>query len=138
MKTDPEKTMQSRIQEFNIWFKFEQIDERPDKDEWSAEATHWVVWIQVGKRRFKTYYSQGSAYTGEPKPEDVLECLVSDAQAAGPETSFENFCDDFGYDTDSRKAERVYKACQRTGKHLKRLLGEEAYDTLLWQTERDT
>ena len=41
----------------------------------------------------------------EPTLYDILTCLQK--YDVG---SFENFCDDFGYDTDSRSAERTYKA----------------------------
>jgi hypothetical protein len=41
----------------------------------------------------------------EPTPYDALACLTK----YDPGT-FDNFCGDFGYDTDSRKAEKTYKA----------------------------
>lgn len=40
-----------------------------------------------------------------PSAYDLLACL----QKSDP-GSFKDFCGDFGYDTDSRKAERVYEA----------------------------
>lgn len=45
-----------------------------------------------------------------PKLDDVLSSLVMDASAT--ERSFPNWCDDFGYDTDSRKALSIYEQCQ--------------------------
>ena len=39
-----------------------------------------------------------------PTPYDVLACLTKYEPG-----TFENFCGDFGYDTDSRKAEKIYK-----------------------------
>ena len=51
----------------------------------------------------------------------AFECFLSDAIAG--EQSFEEFCGDFGYDVDSRKAEKVWKACQRASTKAKRLLG---------------
>lgn len=47
-----------------------------------------------------------------PTLDDVLYCLVSDADAA--EMTFRDWCDNFGYDTDSRKAFDTYHACQET------------------------
>jgi hypothetical protein len=52
-----------------------------------------------------------------------MKCLVSDA-AAGAET-FEDFCGDFGYDTDSRSAERTWKACRQMADQLRRLFGAD-------------
>lgn len=40
---------------------------------------------------------------------NALECIISDAIAGT--YSFEEFCDEFGYDEDSRSAERIHKAC---------------------------
>ena len=40
---------------------------------------------------------------------NALECIISDAISGT--YSFEEFCDEFGYDEDSRSAERIHKAC---------------------------
>ncbi len=53
----------------------------------------------------------------------MLDCLLSDSQAG--EQDFEEFCAEFGYDTDSRKAERTWKACRAQAPKVKRLLGED-------------
>lgn len=57
------------------------------------------------------YYSQGFGIAKEPTLERVMECLRTDAIAG--EMGFEEFCDEFGYDPDSRRAEAVHKACQK-------------------------
>jgi hypothetical protein len=41
-----------------------------------------------------------------------------------------------GYDPDSRRAERAYRAERRQGKLLRGLLGEKGYRRLLWETKR--
>jgi hypothetical protein len=43
------------------------------------------------------YFSQGPAISREPTIEDVLDCLVLDASGAD---SFEDWCAEFGYDTE--------------------------------------
>jgi hypothetical protein len=40
---------------------------------------------------------------------DALECIISDA-LSGVYT-FDEFCSEFGYDEDSRRAEKIHKAC---------------------------
>jgi hypothetical protein len=55
--------------------------------------------------------------------------LLSDASAG--EQSFEEFCLEFGYDPDSRKAERIHKACEKTARELRRLLGDD-FETFLY------
>jgi len=64
---------------------------------------------------------------GKPKPPDaadVLSCLCSDATSADRVT-FEDWCSDLGYDTDSRKAEKIYLACVETNAKLHAFLGED-------------
>lgn len=53
-----------------------------------------------------------------PTPDDVLYCLVSDAEAA--ETTFAEWCNNFGYDTDSRKALAIYEQCQQNTDKLRK------------------
>lgn len=64
------------------------------------------------------------------KPSDLrnaFECFLSDAIAG--EQDFAEFCSEFGYDEDSRKAERIHKACQRATAKAHRLLGaDDLYD----------
>ena len=51
-----------------------------------------------------------------PSTCDVLHSLLMDATAF--EQTFEDWCSDFGYDTDSRKAEQTYQACVAEGRAL--------------------
>lgn len=54
-----------------------------------------------------------------PTAYDVLACLTK----YDPGT-FENFCGDFGYDTDSRKAKKTYKAVVKEFRGLQTLFSE--------------
>jgi hypothetical protein len=59
---------------------------------------------------------------GNPTPPDidsVIYSLVMDYMAG--QDTFKDFCSDFGYDTDSRKALETYLACQGNGLKLIRL-----------------
>jgi hypothetical protein len=71
-----------------------------------------------------------------PKIEDVLDSLTLDASCYENARNFEDFCSEFGYDTDSRKAEGTYKACGEIAKELRHLIGRDGYDALLNNTER--
>jgi hypothetical protein len=63
--------------------------------------------------------------TGEPSPTlgDVLSSLLQDAQC-GSET-FEDFCDNLGYDKDSRKAEAIWRECQSCLGAMVRAFGDD-------------
>lgn len=55
-------------------------------------------------------------------------CFLSDAVSA--KQSFEDFCSEFGYDSDSRKAERIYKACEKSLAKLEKLYSGDCYDLI--------
>ncbi len=69
-----------------------------------------------------------------PQVADLLQCLAGDAQS-GAVGSFEAFCSDCDYDTDSRRAEAVYRACQKTNCELQALLGATLFAELMSCTE---
>lgn len=58
-----------------------------------------------------------------PQAAGVLYSLLTDISAT--EQSFANWCADFGYDTDSRKAFSVYEACQQNADKLFKLFTSE-------------
>ena len=64
-------------------------------------------------------------YAENPNAYDVLSCLdvlYSD--------TFEDFCADFGYDVDSIKAEKTYRAMQEQDRALRRLFTTEHLEKL--------
>jgi hypothetical protein len=61
----------------------------------------------------------------KPTPYDVLACLTK--YEVG---SFENFCGDYGYDIDSRKAYKIYKAVLKEWKNIEFLLTHEQIELL--------
>lgn len=56
-----------------------------------------------------------------PTLPDVMFSLVMDAQCVFDGQTFDDFCGDFGYDNDSRSAERIFQACRDTWCALIRL-----------------
>lgn len=92
---------------------------------------------QYTKRKLTVYFSMGYGHHGaEPKAAEVLSCLADDASGSD-DHSFEDWCSEYGYDTDSRKAERIWKACQHSAKRLRSFLGDDLYGELLYSTERE-
>lgn len=63
--------------------------------------------------------------TAVPSVYDVLACLTK----CDPGT-FEDFCSDYGYDEDSRTAERIYFAVQKEYTQLARLFTPDEMDEL--------
>jgi hypothetical protein len=58
-----------------------------------------------------------------PDAATVVACLMRDARS-GLEP-FDDYCADFGLDSDSRKVLAVYLECQRTAKAMRALFGEQ-------------
>lgn len=63
-----------------------------------------------------------------PTAASVLHGLLLDASAG--DDSFADWCDNYGYDTDSRKALETYLACQETAQKLAQLFTAEQRATL--------
>lgn len=103
------------------------------QDEWQQKANGWSCTLRYQGRRYTFDFWQGPAITGEPTITGVLDCLLSDSGSG--DHAFEEFCGELGYDPDSRKAEKTWKACQKVTVAMKRLLGDD-YETFLY-AERD-
>ena len=89
--------------------------------EWEADTkirnfhNHMVKVTNTEIKQSVTFEFWNSISKGEiTEEQEVLSafyCFVSDS-LAGMEI-FENFCSEFGYDTDSRSAEKTWKKCQK-------------------------
>jgi hypothetical protein len=114
------------------------VDANPHMDdvEWSRSANHFRCLLQHGNRRMTVYFSHGSAITKDPGVADVLDCLAGDSSGVENAFGFEDWCSDYGYDANSRRAERTYKVCQRQAARLEKFLGPSLYHELLWNVER--
>jgi hypothetical protein len=59
---------------------------------------------------------------------DVLSCVLMDASAL--DWTFEDWCSEFGYDEDSRSAEKTYNACCDNARRVKKFLKREDMEKL--------
>jgi hypothetical protein len=75
----------------------------------------------------------GGGKAPDPTVVDVLYCLVADAWGVTNVSSFEEWCNDLGYDSDSRKAEAVFKACEEQVDYVTDFLGEHFEDFAMSQ-----
>jgi hypothetical protein len=64
-------------------------------------------------------------FFSEPTAYDVLACLTKYDPG-----DFENFCSDYGYDTDSRKAEKIYKSVLDEWHNVAMLWNDEELELL--------
>ena len=89
----------------------------------------------AGLRRVEKLQKWQIAYRHEPKSfpvkptaASVLYCLLSDAEAL--DMSFSDWCANFGYDEDSRKALAIYDSCCENAKKLRRCFDRQTIETL--------
>lgn len=94
----------------------------------SVDSNPYTVTLKYGSKRLTVPFFQGRGIKRDPTPADVLYCLCTDARAGL--MTFEEFCSDFGYDPDSRKAEKTWKACEKLAPRLVKFLGEELLEEL--------
>lgn len=82
-------------------------------------------WEQVFEHRFTLKRKPIPA----PDVLDVAYCLVSDADAIDY-PDFEDWAADLGYDPDSRKGEKAYRACLEIALKLRAAIGDEGLQKL--------
>lgn len=87
-----------------------------DEDGWE----HYSYDIQINNPEIGTTmilcgWKHGLGITRGPdeKPEEVIDVLIRDAWSYEQAGGFEDWAREFDYDTDSRKAERVYEAVKK-------------------------
>lgn len=99
-------------------------------DEWKSKAHPWRITLKIGNhedRRKNTYLGvdmwQGilSDEPNSPSAADVLSCMLSDISSE--DASFEEWCSDLGYESDSRQALATYEACKLNAKRIRWFLG---------------
>ena len=97
------------------------------KDEWKRTATKYNCKITY-QNQFCTFnYWMGSAHTKAPNKKDVLYSFIMDDVSY---MDFEEFCSNFGYDTDSIKALKTFEACQKQTDNFYRLFNENEREML--------
>lgn len=74
-------------------------------------------------RECETGYTEQGTPVKPPKTADVVHRLLMDA--SGTDYGFEAWAAEFGYDDDSRKAERIYQSCLAVSLVLNRTFGAD-------------
>lgn len=70
-------------------------------------------------------YAKGVCELDEKAARGALACFLSDGSSYSSCIDFADFCACFGYDEDSRKAWKVWKACERSHNKAVQLFGED-------------
>jgi hypothetical protein len=132
------QTLASFIDEWHIRVTATRTDRNPSMED-SANMDHWRVRLIGPHGRMSLVFSKGYGHNGEPPAvAEVLSCLASDAAGIENARDFADWCSEYGFDTDSRKAERIYRTLKRQAVSLNRIMGNDGlYQRLLFHTERE-
>jgi hypothetical protein len=100
---------------------------------WNMTCKHYKinVYNKENKKRTSFDFYMGELSKGIKKEYDLLNafyCFLSDG-VSGLD-SFEDFCFNFGYDTDSIKAYGIYKECKKSAVKIQRVITCNIYDLL--------
>lgn len=129
-------SIKSFVRTNKIRMDVEWADNNPHMHDTNWKANHYKCVLRFERRQHTVYFSMGIGLTGEPTVHDVLGCLASDAAGYESALDFEDWASEYGYDTDSRKAERTFNTVAAQSKKLRKFLGDSLYQELLWDTER--
>lgn len=144
-------TYEEFAKKHNLKFSFVSVIANPNMADMPEGSYHFQCMIAAADRKKSMVipYSMGPGWskfpgmsveqarlarekaerTRKPTLADVLDCLVSGYVT--PHTRFEDWARDLGYDEDSRKAEKIFKACMEQSDALLMLLGEKGMIELL-------
>lgn len=141
MSEDIKQTIDQFIGKYNLSATSTVALSNPNMPD-SKSMHHYNVTIRFGERysghSMKVVFSMGQALRGAPELKDVLDCMSSDCAGLENSRNFEDWANNYGYDPDSRKAERVYNSVVDQKQELAsflEFLGPDVYHELLWETE---
>lgn len=108
--------------------KFSKNDYHFEDDKQRRDIYHCTLKNKLHRFTFKFGQSTNNSTgygTNPPTAYDVLACLTKYEV-----NTFDDFCADYGYDNDSRKAFKIYKAVKREWENIKLLWSGEQLEQL--------
>ena len=104
-----------------VWY-VERIDHAVEHGHWNNKFSDYVP-----------FYTKGKKNIPDPNLMSVFHSLITDSEVLNY-GCFEDWAENFGYDTDSREAEKIYQACLKIALKLSNIMGknweEEAQEIL--------
>jgi len=97
-----------------------------EKDDGSGKpwkSNQYRITLSYKGQKYSLDYWMGIGCKKGPDSAGVMSCLLLDASAL--DMSFDSWCMEYGYDIDSRKAEKIYFECCESGARLQKFLGSD-------------
>jgi hypothetical protein len=107
-------------------------DYSTDADGWEHHA--YTLKLTYDGREMMSPWRAGLGITDDPTLADVLESLFLDTDSYTDD--FEEWASEYGYDTDSRKAEATWRAVGEQAAKVRALFGDD-YDAVREQYQQD-
>lgn len=105
--------------------------ERPYGGTYVVYQDNWKCRLSCGRRSLTVDFHLGEGHNGRtPDVTEVLACILMDVNGYDNARDFEEWCAEYGYDTDSRQAERDYQTIGKQYEGVQRLLGDD-YDSFI-------
>lgn len=102
-------------------------------DKWRKTANKWQVKLVYFDKEYVTDFYMGSGLTNKrnepkkPTKKDILYSMMVDDVS---NMDFSDFCENFGYNKDSTKALKIYKACLKETKAYYNMFDSEEREVL--------
>jgi len=126
MKTEYDIQAEKFLRDTNTKFKAKYYDYAYYFPQDDTKRAIFRVTLKTPQGSYTFKYGQSLKNQSEtPTAYDVLACLTK--YDVG---SFEDFCSEFGYDTDSRTAERTFKAVVKEWENISRIYTEEQIEAM--------
>lgn len=101
---------------------------------WGDNLAHFQFRVNLANKNGRTWFAftdshdnwrKGIDSLDESGVKNALYYFLSDGSCYSSCIDFADFCASFGYDEDSRKAFKIYKACQHHNKKARELFGDD-------------
>lgn len=117
-------TLKQLIEDNKITITNQVVQENPNMTTMPRGSRHWKITLEKQGKRFTTFFSQGPAITGEPKPLDVLECLLMDRKCLEYCNDIYEFAREYDY-KNLADAKKAYNLIRLQNSKLEKFLETE-------------
>lgn len=135
--TDERTSLDTWADEHGLTMDAENIaaSERPGAETWPKGARHYRCELANDEGETMTvFFTMGSALSRYPTREDVLDALASDIASVRNAADRWDWLEEMG--GASRELDEAWDTIHEQDEDLTALVGEDALEALLWETER--
>ncbi len=106
--------MQQFIEKWNISFKANPISvvDNPWCTDFSSDGQNYLLRLYINNAPKAVFYYWMGSLAGDPDLVDILSNFQLECRAILNCADFESWASEFDYDTDSRRAYKIYENCQ--------------------------